>query len=105
MKETLAKTMAKSLADIQSELEAWAEELGKLQNLQPIQLNANQLKTKDIPALEEQIREKESIHPDITQAAEAVCIILCFHDRVLSHIFRSQRNSKSLIATSRRFSH
>ncbi|KAF8195567.1 AAA domain-containing protein [Pholiota molesta] len=86
MKETLAKTMAKSLADIQSELEEWAEELGKLQNLQPIQLNANQLKTKDIPALEEQIREKESIHPDITQAAEAVAEKLEIVNRDLKEI-------------------
>ncbi|KAF9475656.1 hypothetical protein BDN70DRAFT_955105 [Pholiota conissans] len=92
MKETLAKTMAKSLAELESESEEWTLELRRLQSLRPAQISISQLKLKEIPSLEEQIKEKEEQHPDLTLAAEEASM-----SSIINH-FISSSNSKLQIA-------
>lgn len=44
-----------------------------MQKLRPFEITQNKLKLTEIPALEEEIAEKEAIHPEISTAAEEVC--------------------------------
>lgn len=56
------------------ELPQWQEELERLQKLRPAQVTHDTLRAKDIPNLEEQIKQQESLHPEISLEVEQVCI-------------------------------
>jgi DNA repair protein RAD50 len=58
--------------ELVEELPQWQEELERLQKLRPVVSNHNSLKVKEIPALQEQIKEQESDHPDISSGVEQV---------------------------------
>jgi len=60
------------------ELPQWQEELERLQKLRPAQVTHDTLRAKDIPNLEEQIKEQESLHPEISLEVEQVCIYWSF---------------------------
>ncbi|KAF8967154.1 hypothetical protein BDZ97DRAFT_569966 [Flammula alnicola] len=69
--ETLGKTTTQAIAIYKEELEEWQAELNRLQHFRPTQIARDQLK-QEIPRLEEEIKEKEGGHPDISLAAETV---------------------------------
>jgi len=58
--------------ELVEELPQWQEELDHLQKLRPVLANHDSLKVKEIPALQEQIKEQESLHPDISSEVEQV---------------------------------
>ena len=58
--------------ELVEELPQWQEELERLQKLRPVASNHDSLKAKEIPALQEQIMEQESHHPDISSEVEQV---------------------------------
>lgn len=47
--------------------------MNRLQRLRPFEITQNKLKLTEIPALEEEIAEKEATYPEISTAAEKVC--------------------------------
>ncbi len=58
--------------ELVEELPQWQEELDRLQKLRPVLSNHDSLKVKEIPALQDQIKEQESLHPDISSEVEEV---------------------------------
>jgi pterin-4a-carbinolamine dehydratase len=66
--------------ELVEELQQWQEELDRLQKLRPMLSNHDSLKLKEIPALQEEIKEQESHHPDISSEVEQVgSTFLAFH--------------------------
>lgn len=53
-------------------LPGWQEELKVLQNLRPMEALRNQMKIKEIPDLEEQIKKNEESLPRLSSSAEEV---------------------------------
>lgn len=72
----LEKATAKSLEAIRDELEIWEDENRRVQALRPLHNAVTTSKTKEIPALEEQIREKEATHPDLANTADSVILLI-----------------------------
>ncbi|KAG6818307.1 hypothetical protein H0H93_006082, partial [Arthromyces matolae] len=70
MQDMMKKASPKAIADNKVELDDWEAELERLQNMRPVEAARQQLKTKEIPALEKNIRELEESYPDTTQEAE-----------------------------------
>lgn len=60
--------------ELVEELPQWQEELERLQKLRPVQVTQDTLRVKDIPNLEEKIKQQESLHPEISLEVEQVCI-------------------------------
>lgn len=58
--------------EIVEELPQWQEELERLQKLRPVLANHDALKGKEIPSLEEQIKQQESAYPEISSEVEQV---------------------------------
>jgi len=61
--------------ELVEELPQWQEELERLQKLRPVQVNHDALKVKEIPSLEEQIKQQESDYPEISSEVEKVSSI------------------------------
>ncbi|KJA21183.1 hypothetical protein HYPSUDRAFT_141004 [Hypholoma sublateritium FD-334 SS-4] len=73
MQGTLTKVTSKSLAEIQEELDGWEAEHRRLQALRPLNNSVVELTLKEIPSLEEQIKEKETTRPHLVESAESAC--------------------------------
>ena len=58
--------------ELVEELPQWQEELERLQKLRPVVSNHDSLKVKEIPSLQEQIKEQEGHHPEISSGVEQV---------------------------------
>jgi pterin-4a-carbinolamine dehydratase len=72
--------------ELVEELPQWQDELERLQKLRPVLSNHDSLKSKEIPALQEQIKEEESHHPDISSEVEQVgstLLLLDLQDNIL----------------------
>jgi len=61
--------------ELVEELPQWQDELERLQKLRPVQSNHDMLKLKEIPSLEEQIKQQESNYPEISSEVEQVSSI------------------------------
>lgn len=68
----MKKASPAAIADNKEEMKEWETELERLQNLMPIQASKDQIKLKELPALEVQIKEQEGSYPDISHRAEEV---------------------------------
>lgn len=55
-----------------AEMLEWEQEMERLQSLRPVQASRDNLKAKEIPALERQIKEQEAAMPDVSREAEEV---------------------------------
>jgi hypothetical protein len=55
-----------------ADLEYWEGEVGRLQKLLPVQANRDALKAKEIPSLEQQIKEDENKVEEASALAEKV---------------------------------
>lgn len=73
MKDLIKKATPEALQSSKEEMVEWGVEAERLQTLRPVQVARDQLKSKELPALEAQIREQESSLPDIMKQAEEVC--------------------------------
>ena len=78
MQGTLTKATSKSLAEIQEELNEWETEHRRVQALRPLNNTVVELTTKEIPLLEEQIKEKETARPHLVETAESVNTLYFF---------------------------
>lgn len=59
------------------DLDDWQRELDMLQNLRPMQALRDQMKVKEIPELEKQIKQHEESVPQLSSDAEEVtCFVL-----------------------------
>jgi DNA repair protein RAD50 len=72
MQELMKKASPAAIADNKREMGEWEGELERLQKFMPIQASRDQIKLKELPALEEQIKEHEASYPDISHRAEEV---------------------------------
>ncbi|KAG6854661.1 hypothetical protein C0991_003309 [Blastosporella zonata] len=70
MQDMMKKASPKAIADNKNEMAEWETELERLQSLRPVEAARDQLKTKDLPALEKDIKELEDSYPDLTREAE-----------------------------------
>lgn len=68
----MKKASPSEIADNKREMGEWEVELSRLQKLLPIQTSRDQIKSRDLPALEQGIKEKEAAYPDISRQAEEV---------------------------------
>ena len=72
LQELMKKASPAAIAENKEEMKDWERELERLQNLMPIQASKDQIKLKELPALEEQIKEQEGSYPDLSHRAEEV---------------------------------
>ncbi|KAF8798951.1 hypothetical protein BYT27DRAFT_6885480 [Phlegmacium glaucopus] len=72
MKDSMKKSSPAAIEENKAELVEWQAEMDRLQALRPVQASRDRLKAKDIPLLEEQIKEQEDAHPEISQKAEKI---------------------------------
>ncbi|KAG6830973.1 hypothetical protein H0H87_006624 [Tephrocybe sp. NHM501043] len=70
MQDMMKKASPKTIADNKSELADWETELERLQNLRPVEAARDQLKNKDLPAMEKEIKKLEESYPELTHDAE-----------------------------------
>ncbi|KAG5639217.1 hypothetical protein H0H81_005696 [Sphagnurus paluster] len=70
LQEMMKKASPQAIADNKNEMAEWESELERLQNLRPVQAARDQLRTKELPALEKEIKEYEDAHSDIGREAE-----------------------------------
>lgn len=64
-------------SETKEELEQWQSELDKLRRMQPSVATVQQLKDKDIPALNKQLKEDSAKLADVQQQVEQVRISRC----------------------------
>lgn len=72
MQELMKKASPAAIAENKEEMKEWEKELERLQNLMPVQASKDQIKLKELPALEEQIKDQEGSYPDLSHRAEEV---------------------------------
>ena len=72
MKDSMKKSSPAAIEENKAELTEWQGEMDRLQALRPVQATRDRLKAKDIPLLEDQIKQEEDTHPEISQKAEKV---------------------------------
>lgn len=65
--------------DCQEQMASWQKDLANKQSLRPVQVAHDNLKSYEIPLLENEIKEMESEHPDIVAEAERVGLHLNLH--------------------------
>ena len=53
----------------------WEAELERFQSLRPIQGAIDQIRLKELPGLEEQIKKQEGIYPEIGRKVEEVSVL------------------------------
>ncbi|KIM43207.1 hypothetical protein M413DRAFT_444016 [Hebeloma cylindrosporum] len=94
--DALKKTSPENTATFKQELEDWTAELNRLQRLRPFEISQNQLKLKEIPALEKEIAEKESMHPEISTAAEEIGEKLDVINRQVKDILTLKQQSATI---------
>jgi len=75
----MKKASPKAIKDNRAEMAEWETELERLQNLRPVQAARDQIKTKELPALEKEIKQQEDVYPDISRAAEEVSLCCGVH--------------------------
>ena len=68
----MKKSSPAAIEENKAELADWQTEMDRLQALLPLQASRDCLKAKEIPLLEDQIKQQEDIHPEISQKAEKV---------------------------------
>ena len=68
----MKKASPSAIADNKREMLDWETELERVQKLMPIQASRDQIKLKELPALEEQVKKQEGSYPDISRQAEEV---------------------------------
>ena len=84
----MKKTSDKAIDNNKAELAEWEEELARLQSLTPVQAARDQLKAKELPAMEEEIKRLETDHPAISSRAEEVGLFTVV-PRSQAHVFPS----------------
>ncbi|KAF8231720.1 hypothetical protein L208DRAFT_43628 [Tricholoma matsutake] len=74
LQELMKKASPAAIADNKREMGQWEAELERLQKLMPVQASRDQIKLKELPALEKQLKEQEASYPDISHQAEELTI-------------------------------
>ncbi len=77
VQEQIGKASKDPIRKVREELEAWEEELKRLQSLAAIAANRETILTVEIPALEEQIKQENERIPALSKAAETVGFLFC----------------------------
>ena len=77
------------------ELDGWQEEFEMLQSLRPRQALRDQMKVKEIPDLEEQIKKHEESLPRLSSDAEQV-ICFALNSICLSNIIQAQESLEKI---------
>lgn len=68
----MKKASPESIKSTKEEMKLWETEWNRLQSLRPLQVSWAQIKEKDLPGLERQVREEENLITDITSQVERV---------------------------------
>jgi DNA repair protein RAD50 len=68
----MQKTSNENIENNAAELQEWETELQRLQTLLPVEAAQERLRKTEIPALEQQKKEQETIVPEAGEAAEKV---------------------------------
>ncbi|PPQ65393.1 hypothetical protein CVT26_000018 [Gymnopilus dilepis] len=72
LQDQMKRHTPEHIKEVKTELEEWQAELGELQGLRPVQETCENLKQREIPQLEKDLKSLESAHPDLSHAAEEV---------------------------------
>jgi DNA repair protein RAD50 len=72
MKDSMKKSSPAAIEENKAELAEWQAEMDRLQALRPVQASRERLKAKEIPLLEDQIKQQEDAHPEISRKVEKV---------------------------------
>ncbi|KAJ3509992.1 hypothetical protein NLJ89_g4921 [Agrocybe chaxingu] len=72
MQKTIEKASEENIDVLMEELPDWESELDRLQKLRPISAARDALKATEIPQLEEEIKLKEAVHPEIGLDVEQI---------------------------------
>ena len=76
----MKRTSPEKLKQEQEELKEWQMELADVQRLVPVEATKNKLVARDIPELEQSIKEREKQIPLLTDAVNNVrCVRPSFH--------------------------
>ncbi|OBZ71496.1 DNA repair protein RAD50 [Grifola frondosa] len=70
VKDLLKKSSPQAIRDLENELKEWDLELKRLQELAVVAASRETLRSAELPALEQQIKEKEAEIPGLTEKAE-----------------------------------
>ncbi|KAG6831939.1 hypothetical protein H0H92_006540 [Tricholoma furcatifolium] len=97
MKEMMKKASPKAIADNRNEMNEWESELERFQNLRPVEATCQQLKTKDIPALEKEIQELEDSYSGLSNEAEEAIVSLYAVKNELKDILALKEHAKTII--------
>lgn len=77
LKEQIKKSSPEAMAKTQEDLDDWEVEVKRLQAMIPVEAARNGLMLRDIPALEQQIKDQELAIPAISTKAEEVSVCHC----------------------------
>ncbi|CAA7261579.1 unnamed protein product [Cyclocybe aegerita] len=72
IQKTIEKASEENIDVLMEELPDWESELDRLQKLRPISAARDALTAKEIPQLEEEIKRKEAVHPEIGLEVEQI---------------------------------
>jgi len=94
MKDSMKKSSPAAIEENKAELVEWQAEMDRLQALRPVQASRDRLKAKDIPLLEDQIKQQEDAHPEISQKAEKVLVSKPFITNFVIHLFSDRGEAR-----------
>ncbi|KAF5382729.1 hypothetical protein D9615_002851 [Tricholomella constricta] len=97
LQEMMKKASPQAIAENRHEMTEWEAELERLQNLRPVQAARDQMKAKELPALEKEIRQHEDAYPDISREAEEAIENLDTVKRELKDILVLKDHVKAVI--------
>lgn len=87
LKDQIRKTSQANAEDVTAELKEWETELARLQALLPIEAAAERLKNIEIPSLEKQKKDQETLISEANAAVEKVNFICRFLCHLTQHDF------------------
>ncbi|KAG5648426.1 hypothetical protein DXG03_005000 [Asterophora parasitica] len=97
LQEMMKKSTPELIKQNKEEMVMWETELERLQNLRPVQSARDQLKLKEIPALEKDIKKREDEYPEINREAEEAVEIFDTLKRELKDILVLKDHVKTVI--------
>ncbi|RDB18009.1 DNA repair protein rad50 [Hypsizygus marmoreus] len=105
LQEMMKKAAPEKVAANNAEMREWEEELERLQNLRPVQASRDQIKLKDLPALEKEIKEQEDAYSGISHETEEAADNLDKVKRELKDVLILKDHVKTVVRLQREIAH
>lgn len=105
LQEQMKKASPDQIKTNADETAAWEAELEKLQSLRPVLATRDQLKAKEIPTLEAEIKKKDVTISEASKSVEDVCHSTTFLGAYSQSLSSSTRNSRMQSSPCRKSSH